>query len=439
MKTTVDSDPGANMFAIIERLYPICRSITGPGVRETMEIISAHIPLSVVETPSGTEVFDWTVPKEWSIRDAYVADASGRRVIDFRAHNLHVLNYSAPIRARMTLAALRTHLFTLPAQPDLIPYRTSYYAENWGFCLSHRVLESMQEGDYEVVIDSTLEDGALTYGEYVLPGETDDEILISAHTCHPSLANDNLSGIAVAVALAQRLAERPARKHTFRFLFAPGTIGAITWLARNEARVNRIKHGLVLTGLGDSGDLVYKKSRRGDTMTDRAAAHVIGTRARKGRVIPFNPYGYDERQYCSPGFDLAVGRISRTPHGEFPEYHTSADNLSFVSPAQLTDSLAAVEEVIDVLERNAVYENLNPKGEPRLGKRGLYRAIAGQTDSQHREMAMLWVLSGSDGQTSLLDIAETAHLSFAEIRAAADALAQAQLLEERGGRRRPPG
>lgn len=428
MSTIIDPEAGGRMFALIERLYPICRSITGPGVRESLAIVAEQIPLTVVETPTGTEVFDWTVPKEWTIRDAYVADASGRRVIDFRAHNLHVLNYSAPIRARMSLAELRPRLFTLPDQPDLIPYRTSYYAENWGFCLRHRDLEAMTEGEYEVVVDSTLSDGSLSYGEYVVPGDTENEILISAHTCHPSLANDNLSGIAVAAMLAQRLAARPSRKHTFRFLFSPGTIGAITWLARNEARVDRIKHGLVITGLGDAGDLVYKQSRRGDTRTDRVAAHVLAHRARPGRVIPFNPYGYDERQYCSPGFDLAVGRISRTPHGEFPEYHTSADNLSFVSPAQLADSLAAIEAVIDVFETDAVYRNLNPKGEPRLGKRGLYRTIAGQTGSQHREMAMLWVLSGSDGATSLLDIAERAGLPFVEIRAAADALLNAELL-----------
>lgn len=429
MNTDLDLQTGAGLYAMIERLYPICRSITGPGVRETMAVIAAHIPLDVVETPSGTEVFDWTVPKEWTIRDAWVADTSGRRVIDFRAHNLHVLNYSAPIRARMPLSELRARLFSLPAQPDLIPYRTSYYAENWGFCLSHNALEALPDGEYEVVVDSTLEDGSLTYGEYVLPGETEDEILISAHTCHPSLANDNLSGIAVATALAQRLAARPSRKHTFRFLFAPGTIGSITWLARNEARVGKIKHGLVLTGLGDKGDLVYKQSRRGDTLTDRAASHVIEKRG--GRTIPFHPYGYDERQYCSPGFDLAVGRISRTPHGEFPEYHTSADNLSFVSPSQLAESLAAIEAVIDVLEGDATYENLNPKGEPRLGKRGLYRSIAGQSGAQHSEMAMLWVLSGSDGRTNLLEIAEKAGLPFAEIRAAADALEDAKLLARR--------
>lgn len=428
MSTTIDPDAGAKMFALIERLYPICRSITGPGVRETLAIVAEQIPLTVVETPTGTEVFDWTVPKEWTIRDAYVADASGRRVIDFKAHNLHVLNYSAPIRARMSLAELRPHLFTLPDQPDLVPYRTSYYAENWGFCLRHRDLDAMPEGDYEVVVDSTLADGSLSYGEYVVPGETEDEILISAHTCHPSLANDNLSGIAVATMLAQRLAARPSRRHTFRFLFSPGTIGAITWLARNEARVGRIRHGLVITGLGDGGDLVYKQSRRGGTRTDCAAAHVLAHRTRPGRVIPFNPYGYDERQYCSPGFDLAVGRVSRTPHGEFPEYHTSADNLSFVSTAQLVDSLDAIETIIDALDGDAVYRNLNPRGEPRLGKRGLYRAIAGQTGSQHREMAMLWVLSGSDGATSLLEIAERAGLPFTEIRTAADALLGAELL-----------
>jgi aminopeptidase-like protein len=433
MQDVLDQPPqpsiGEAMYGLVERLYPICRSITGPGVRETLKIVSEWAPLDIVETPSGTQVFDWTVPKEWTIRDAYVADASGKRVIDFRAHNLHVLNYSAPIRARMSLAELRPHLFSLPEQPDAIPYRTSYYAENWGFCLRHSDLLAMEEGEYEVVVDSTLDDaGSLTYGELVLPGAIEDEILISTHTCHPSLANDNLSGIAVAAMLARRIAARTDRKHTFRFIFCPGTIGSITWLARNEGRAHLIKHGLVLTGLGDKGKLHYKQSRRGDTLVDRAAANVLARRGAPGQVIPFGPYGYDERQYCSPGFDLAVGRLTRSLHGEFPEYHTSGDNLSFMSASQLEDSLSAIEAIIDVLEGDGVHRNLNPKCEPRLGKRGLYRAVAGQAERQMNEMALLWVLSGSDGRTSLLEIAERAGMSFAAIRAAATALSATDLL-----------
>lgn len=427
MALSTSGEEGGWMLALAQRLYPICRSITGPGVRETLSILAEHIALSQVETPSGQAVFDWEIPNEWSIRDAYVADSAGRRVIDFRAHSLHVLNYSTPVRETMSMAALRPHLFTLPDQPDRIPYRTSYYAPNWGFCLRHRDLEAMGEGPFEVVIDSTLAPGSLTYGEMVIAGETTEEILISTHICHPSLANDNLSGIAVATALAMRLRNQ-ALRHSVRFVFVPGTIGSIAWLARNEGQVERIRAGLVLTGLGDAGALTYKQSRRGNRLIDVAAAHTLSTWGRPGRVIPWGPYGYDERQYCSPGFDLPVGRLSRTPHGEFPEYHTSGDDLSFISADQLQDSLNAVAAIVHTIDRNAIYANLNPKCEPRLGKRGLYRAVAGQADRQWNELALLWVLSGSDGAASLLDIAVQAQRPFAEIAAAADALEGAGLL-----------
>ncbi|MEZ5955153.1 MAG: DUF4910 domain-containing protein [Hyphomonas sp.] len=420
---------GNDLYELIVRLYPICRSITGDGVRQTLSILSEYIPLDVVETPSGTDVYDWTVPDEWNIRDAYVADASGRKVIDFQAHNLHVLNYSVGIRKRMTLEELRPHLYSLPDQPDLIPYRTSYYSRNWGFCLADKDLKALEEGEYEVVIDSTLEPGSLTYGELVVPGETDEEVLVSTHICHPSLANDNLSGIAIATFLARSLASKRSR-FTYRFVFVPGTIGSITWLSRNEETVKRIRHGFVLTGLGDAGGLVYKQSRRGNVSTDRIAEHVLNTRAQPGRIIPWHPYGYDERQYCSPGFDLPVGRLSRSPHGEFPEYHTSADNLGFVKAEQLEDSLKCVEEILEVIEEDAIYQNLNPKGEPRLGKRGLYRSVAGQTDKQWSELDLLWVLSGSDSEQSLLDIAVHAKRPFSSIRRAADDLISAGLLKQ---------
>ena len=284
--------------------------------------------------PTGTQVFDWTVPKEWNIADAYIKGPDGRRVVDFHDNNLHVVNYSAPVNARMALAELRPHLHSLPNQPDLIPYRTTYYAETWGFCLSHRQLESLPDGQYEVVVDSSLRDGALTYGECVLPGQVEDEVLISTHICHPSLANDNLSGVAVAVALAQILASAP-RRYTYRFLFVPGTIGPIAWLARNQGKVSRIKHGLVLACVGDRGSINYKRSRQGSADIDRALECVLRSRATPFEVRDFSPYGYDERQYCSPGFDLPVGSFRRTPHGEYQEYHTSADNLDFVSGAHL--------------------------------------------------------------------------------------------------------
>jgi aminopeptidase-like protein len=419
---------GEELHRFMAELYPICRSLTGDGVRETLRRIQKHVPLTVHEVPSGTPVLDWTVPKEWTIRDAWVADARGRRVIDFQRSNLHVVGYSVPVRARLSLGELRPHLHTLPDRPHWIPYRTSYWEPRWGFCLPHAVLETLDEGPYEVVIDSALEDGHLTYGECWLPGEEPDEILISAHVCHPSLANDNLSGIAVATYLCRALAEE-RRRYSYRFLFAPGTIGAITWLARNEAVVPRIKAGLVVVCVGDPGHLTWKKTRRGDTELDRAVAHVLRHSGRPHEIVDFFPYGYDERQYGSPGFDLAVGVLSRTPHARFPEYHTSADDLDFVRPESLADSFAVYRAVLGVLDGNRTYRNLCPKGEPQLGRRGLYRSLGGHLDAAGREMAMLWVLNLSDGRWSLLDIAERSGLPFTTVRAAADLLLAHGLLE----------
>ncbi len=416
------------MYALMAELYPICRSITGNGVRQTLEILKSVIPLEVREVPSGTAVFDWTVPKEWNIRDAYVKGPDGRRVIDFQESNLHVVSYSVPVRSRMRLEELQPHLFTRPDLPDAIPYRTSYYTESWGFCLSHRQLEQMPGGEYEVAIDSSLEPGSLTYGEYHLPGTSDDVVLISCHICHPSLANDNLSGIAVATMLARALVPC-SRRYSYRFAFIPGTIGSITWLAGNEDRIPRIKHGLVLAGVGDRGGLTYKKSRQGRAEIDRAVSHVLQHAGRPHSVVEFWPYGYDERQFCSPGFNLPVGCLMRTPFGQYREYHTSADNLSFVSPASLEESLGVCLDTIDVLEHNARYVNQNPKCEPQLGRRGLYRSLGGQLDRASSELAMLWVLNLSDGGYSLLDIAERSGLPFASVRAAADALASHGLLK----------
>ena len=420
-------EPGAGeaMYALATELYPICRSITGAGLRETLRRIQRLVSLELHEVASGTRVLDWTVPKEWNVRDAWVADARGERVIDFQRHNLHVLNYSVPVRRRMTLAELRPHLFTLPERPDWIPYRTSYYAENWGFCLAQRVLDALPEGEYEVCIDATLEPGHLTYGELFLPGATTDEMLFSCHVCHPSLANDNLAGIAVAVWLARQLAALP-RRHGMRFLFIPGTIGAIAWLAANDAAVGRIRHGLVLSCLGDAGRSTYKRSRRGDALVDRAAAHVL----RHGgdhEVTDFVPYGYDERQYCSPGYDLAVGSLTRTPNGRYAEYHTSADDLGFIHAGALEDSLAKALAIVEVVERDAAFVNLSPKGEPQLGRRGLYGNTGGTTPPGF-EMALLWVLNFSDGHHTLLDIADRGGVPFALVRRAAEALSEHGLL-----------
>jgi aminopeptidase-like protein len=418
---------GREIHALITELYPICRSITGAGLRQTLDIIGRLLPLERVEVPSGTAVLDWTVPLEWNIRDAYIADAAGRRLVDFQRSSLHVVNYSTPVRARLSLAELRPHLHTLPDHPDWIPYRTSYYAESWGFCLSQRQLDALPDGEYDVCIDSTLAPGHLSYGERVLPGELEDEILISTHVCHPSLADDNLSGVAISVLLARALADRPGRRHTLRFLYAPGTIGAITWLAQNRERAGRIKHGLTLTCLGDGHPFTYKKTVNGDAIIDRAATHVLAHVGFPHQTIDFFPYGYDERQYGSPGFRLPVGSLMRGRHGQFPEYHTSGDDLAFVSPDRLADSARVLAEILDVLEGNRRYRNLEPYGEPQLGRRGLYRAMGG-TDIPDLQLAMLWVLNLSDGGHRLLDIAERAKMPFASIKAAADLLAGHGLL-----------
>jgi len=422
---------GGEMFQLITELYPICRSITGDGVRQTLQRLQHYLPLTLHEVPTGTPVFDWTVPKEWNIRDAYIKTTQGMKIVDFKRCNLHVMSYSVPVQKRVSLEELKGHLFTLADHPEWIPYRTSYYRENWGFCLSHQQLQELREAEYEVYIDASLTDGHLTYGEFFLPGATADEVLLSCHVCHPSLCNDNLSGIALVTFLALTLSALSPR-YSYRFLFIPGTIGSITWLSRNEAQVVHIRHGFVVSGVGDGGPFTYKKSRRGDAAIDRVFAHVLQHSGDDYVVIDFFPYGYDERQFCSPGFNLPIGCAMRTPHGRYPEYHTSADNLEFLNLACLVDSFRKCLSVVSVIEHDTVYVSLNPKCEPQLGKRGLYRAVGGQAEGAVDELAMLWVLNLSDGQHSLMDIAERAGCPFEAVKIAADALHTHGLLRETG-------
>lgn len=417
---------GKDLHSFAARLFPICRSITGEGVRQTLKLIQEQIPLEIFGAPTGTPVFDWTIPKEWNIRDAYIKDSCGKKLVDFQNSTLHVLNYSMPVQAKMSLAELKPHLFTIPEHPDWIPYRTSYYCENWGFCLSHNQMLGLEECEYEVCIDSTLEPGHLTYGECYLPGASREEVLISCHICHPSLANDNLSGLTVATGLAKLLSDK-ALRYSYRLLFIPGTIGAITWLAQNRERANHIRHGLVLTGIGDAGGFHYKKSRRGDAEIDRAMAHVLRHHGEPFEVLDFSPYGYDERQYCSPAFNLPVGCLMRSVWGSFPEYHTSADNLDFLKTESLAGSLRVCAAVVEVLENNFRYCNQNPYCEPQLGKRNLYRSTGGNSIGSEIN-ARLWVLNFSDGEHSLLDIADRSGLPFSVIIDAADALSDSGLL-----------
>jgi len=432
MKTTDFDKIGTEIYRMVFDLYPICRSITGNGVRETLRYMGKKIPLEIHEVPSGTKVFDWSVPKEWNIKDAYVKDSEGNKVIDFNESNLHILNYSIPVQKRVSLQELKEHLFTIPEYPDWIPYRTSYYNENWGFCLSHKDFVKLKEDSYEVFVDSTLHNGHLTFGEYFIQGQLSDEILISTHICHPSLCNDNLSSIAVAAFLAKQLSKGHLR-YSYRFLFIPGTIGSITWLSLNKKNVSKIKHGLVVACVGDSGKFTYKKTRQGNAEIDNVVMNVLKNSEDDFKVIDFSPYGYDERQYCSPGFNLPVGCLMRTPHGEYPEYHTSADNLEFVRAKNLAASFKTCLNIINILEENKKYINQNLKCEPQLGRRGLYQHIGGHPDSKNFQLAMLWVLNLSDGLHSLVDISERSGLKFGLISEAAEILVAKDLLKESTG------
>ncbi|MPY90337.1 MAG: DUF4910 domain-containing protein [Luteitalea sp.] len=415
------SDIGRQAHALIEQLYPFCRSLTGEGVRQSLRVLQQIIPLTIHEVPSGTPAYDWVVPDEWTIEDAYVLDGRGRRVIDFRASNLHVLGNSSPIDARVSREELLEHLFSDPAHPDWIPYRHTYYQEAWGFCVPHRLLDQLNEPSYRVRIDSRLEPGSLTYGELAIPGCEPGEILISTHTCHPSLCNDNLSGIAVAALLAREL-EHTVRRFGVRFLFLPATLGPLVWLSRNERKVPAIRSGLVLAGIGDRGSPTYMRSRRGNAPIDRAVRHAFEHLSRSGTIRDFAPAGYDQRQYCSPGFDLPMGVLMRTPSAEYPEYHTSADNLELVTAEALGDSWRLIRVAIDILEQDRCFVNQFPKGEPRLGPRGLFADAA--------RLGLLWLLNFSDGRHSLLDIAERAAMPLWVLQEGARRLKACGLLKE---------
>ena len=410
-------------------LYPICRSITGNGVRKTDQIISKHISLEMHEVKSGTKVFDWTVPKEWNINDAYVISPKGEKIIDFKKSNLHVLNYSTPINAKMSLDELKPHLYTMPEIPDVIPYRTSYYNENWGFCLSHKQFLGLEPGEYQVFIDSTLTEGSLTYGEYYLKGKKEDEVLISCYTCHPSLCNDNLSGVVLTTFLAKYLSKMDLN-YSYRFLFIPETIGAITWLSNNKPKLSKIKHGLVATCLGDPGHSVYKKTLHGDDEIDRVVINVLKNSGEPYQVIDFFPMGSDERQFCTPGINLSMGSLMRSPYSFFKEYHTSADDTNFVQGKYLANTFSKYLSTIYILEHNKKYLSLNPDCEPQLGKRGLYTAISGQQYVFDIQNAMIAALILSDGSRSLLDISERSDVKFDLIKQAVDLLVQHNLLKE---------
>lgn len=415
------SELGEQAFKLADELYPFCRSLTGDGVRQTLKTLQTRIPLDIHEVPSGTVAYDWVVPLEWNVLDAYVRDVRGRRVIDFRASNLHLVGYSMPFKGILKREDLLKHVYANPALPDWIPYRHTYFKESWGFCVTHRQREALTDEHYEVCVDTSLKAGYLTYGEFLLPGRVEDEVLVWTHTCHPSLGNDNLSGIVVATVLAAHLFPKD-RQLTYRFLFGPATLGPLVWLSRNESVVPRIRHGFVLACVGDPGPVTYVKSRRGDAAVNRAMVHVLAHAGDPFTIKEFVPEGYDQRQFCSPGFDLPIGCFMRTPYGEYPEYHTSGDGLAFITPKGLGDSIAKLIAVFELLEKNRTYRNTYPKGEPQLGKRGLYQDA--------KTLGLWWILNYSDGSHTLLDIAERANMPFERIAEGAGVLAQCGLLQE---------
>jgi len=422
-----DPELGRQIYDFIAEIYPICRSITGDGVRQTLSVIERLIEIERYEVPTGTAVLDWTVPKEWNIRDGYVANSRGERIIDFRKSCLHVLGYSVPVRGRFQLSELKEHLFTAPAHPDWIPFRYSYYHENWGFCMAHNEFLKLEDGEYDVVIDSSLEDGSLTYGEFYLRGRTTDELLITVHVDHPAMCNDNMSGVAVATFLAKLLARVQDRRLSYRILFMPTTIGSITWLSRNQANLGRVKHGFSMTCIGDGGGFTWKNTRRGNTEIDRAVKCALRESGEKHEFWEFTPFGFDERQFCSPGFNLPFGSLFRTGAHFYPENHTSADNMDLMRPDKLAGAVTLCANIARILDGNAKYLNTSPEAEPQLGKRGIYRKIGGAIPKEHL-MHLLWILNYSDGEYSLLDIADKSKFAFSDLREAADLLLEHGLL-----------
>ena len=451
---------GIDMLQLMEKIFPICRSITGNGVRQTLKILREQIPLEIHEVTTGTRVFDWTIPKEWNINDAYIIDPDGEKIVDFKKSNLHVLNYSIPINQKISLSELKNHVHTIPEKPDLIPYVTSYYSERWGFCMEHNKFLKLKEGEYHVVIDSELSYGSLTYGEYLIPGKTENEILLSCYVCHPSMCNDNLSGVVLLTMLLKYL-KNLKLNYSIRFLFIPETIGAITWLAQNEDKLSKIKHGLIVTCVGDSGVLTYKKTRNGNSQIDHTVEKVLKKYFPKHRILDFFPWGSDERQFCSPGFDLPVGSLLRSIYGkdEFPEYHTSGDNLEFMNRKSLSESFMSYLMVLFELEKSfekdslefpvrknlkndiefseinkkEKYLNLNPKCEPQLGKRGIYHELGGQENLMEQrkiEFAIFWILNLSDGNWTIQDISKRSNIPIEEIQKAKEILINAKLLQK---------
>lgn len=406
---------GHRMHGWARDLFPICRSLTGPGVRETLAYFQKLLPgLTMHEVPSGTEAFDWTVPPEWTIRDAWVENEHGERIIDFKRHNLHVLGYSAPIDTWLELDELQKHLYSLPDQPDAIPYITSYYSRRWGFCLTHNEREALKPGRYRAVVDADLKPGVLNYAELLIPGETQDEVFLSTYVCHPSMANNELSGPVVTTAIAQWIAALPRRRYSYRIVFIPETIGSIVYLSRNLDHLKRhVKAGFNVSCIGDDRGYSYLPSRAGDTLSDRAARHALEHIDASYTRYTWLDRGSDERQYCSPGVDLPMATIMRSKYGRYPEYHTSLDDLTLVTPTGLEGGFRALQTAIAAVERN-VTPMVTVLCEPQLGKRGLYPTLSTK-ETGAQVATMMGLLTYADGKHDLLQIAEILHVPIARL------------------------
>ncbi len=419
---------GSEMYSLMERLFPICRSLTGNGNRQTLNILKEYIPIEIKEVPSGTKVFDWEVPDEWNIKDAFIKTPDGKKVVDFKNNNLHLVGYSEPFEGKIKLDELKNHIYTLPDQPDLIPYVTSYYQRRWGFCLSENQFKTLKNGIYEIQIDSTLEPGNLTYADLIVKGKSKKEILISTYICHPSLANNELSGPVISTFLAKYLLENNDNYYSYRFVFAPETIGTITYLSKHIEELKRnVIAGYVLTCIGDSGSFSYLQSRKENTLVDRVTMHVLKHTEKEYELYDYLASGSDERQYCSPGIDLPVGSLMRTKYGEYPEYHTSGDNMDIISSDELDKSLEKLKLCIDIIENNRIYKS-TVLGDPQLGKRGLYPTISTKTLSLN-VITMMNILSFCDGHHDLLWIAEKIGKPIMELFPIVETLFQNDLLK----------
>lgn len=424
---------GEEMHARARRLFPICRSITGQGVRDTLAILREELPnLRLHEVPSGTSALDWTVPPEWNIRSARLTGPDGETIVDFADNNLHVVGYSTPVDVDMDLDALQEHLHSLPDQPAAIPYVTSYYKERWGFCLAHEQRARLKPGRYRARIDSDLARGSLTYGELILPGESEDEVFISTYVCHPSLANNELSGPVVATQLAKWVAGLPDRRYTYRFVFVPETIGSIVYISRNlDALKRNVIAGFNVTCIGDDRCYSFLPSRYGNTRSDQVARHVLGHWAGDYKSYSFLQRGSDERQYCAPGVDLPIATIMRSKYGEYPEYHTSLDDLTLVTPTGLAGGFEALRRSLQAIEGDRVYLT-RVLGEPQMGPRGLYNSLGGKS-ADVVARTRIDILAYCDGSNGMIDIADILGQPFWELKPLFDDLIEHGLIDEVAG------